>query len=116
MSSHASSDKDKSKGKHSSSRGGAGRSRSDSDSNSKSSSSSRSDSKRGTVSGTSPSPSMSLIVEDLYKIYEKINSAEDKSTVEDEYRVFIGCVSKSDQEKRLVSQFIPRFLDSFVGL
>ena len=52
----------------------------------------------------------------VLKFWLALNAVFDFLQLEKEYRVFIASVSRSEAEKKLASQFIPRFLDSFPGL
>ncbi|ODM95907.1 Apoptosis inhibitor 5 [Orchesella cincta] len=70
--------------------------------------------KQRTVS-TTDDPSRAAI-EKMYKIYEQLNSAEDKSLLEHQFGELLTAVHGSEKEKRLSSQFITRFLEYFPRL
>ncbi|CAL8074445.1 unnamed protein product [Orchesella dallaii] len=55
-------------------------------------------------------------VENLYKIYEDLNSAVKKERLESQYQELIAAAGGSEKQKRLASQFITRFVDSFPKL
>ncbi|XP_021946051.1 apoptosis inhibitor 5 [Folsomia candida] len=52
-------------------------------------------------------------IDKMYKIYEKLSSATEKTTLEGDFKELLEAVKRSDKEKRLASMFITRFLEFF---
>jgi len=73
-------------------------------------------SSKGSSSSSSAAAAAGMAIEKMYTIYEKLNSAEDKTKLEPEYRQFLDAAHRSDKEKRLASQFITRFVEYFPEL
>ncbi|ODM95561.1 Apoptosis inhibitor 5, partial [Orchesella cincta] len=55
-------------------------------------------------------------IENLYKIYDDLNSGIKKETSESQYKELIDAAHGSEKQKRLASQFITRFVECFPTL